>query len=184
MVVRRALVFGLILCSACGLLGGEKALNFLLFRRIVTGYNSKYISLYEAAVSRDCTTINFTLNIARDITADVWLRVTMGQRVSKSGNAYRDVFTYKVNMCQVLGRGKGHSLIHLWMDNVLRQSNFPRSCPLKEGNYYMRNIRSEKDTVPRFIRSGSFRIDSSVYVRDWHNVNLTDTVFYVDIKMK
>jgi len=48
----------------------------------------------------------------------------------------------------------------------------------------MRNIRSEKETIPRFIRSGSFRIDSSVYVRDWNSVNLTETIFYVDIKMK
>lgn len=53
-----------------------------------------------------------------------------------------------------------------------------------QGNYYMRNIRSEKETIPRFIRSGSFRIDSSVYVRDWNSVNLTETIFYVDIKMK
>jgi len=48
----------------------------------------------------------------------------------------------------------------------------------------MCNIRSEKETIPRFIRSGSFRIDSNVYVRDWNGDNLTETTFYMDIKMK
>lgn len=48
----------------------------------------------------------------------------------------------------------------------------------------MRNIRSEKETIPRFIRSGSFRIDSNLYLRQWNNDNLTNTVFYIDIKMK
>ncbi|EDW44485.1 GM22089 [Drosophila sechellia] len=160
------------------------SLNFLLFRKIVADHNSKYISLYEAAISQDYTTINFTLNLARNITADVWLKATIAQRVSKTGESYRDVFTYNVNLCQVMGRAKGISLINFWLNNILRQSNVPRNCPLREGNYYMRNIRSEKETIPRFIRSGSFRIDSSVYVRDWHSVNLTETIFYVDIKMK
>nr|NP_001027146.4 uncharacterized protein Dmel_CG33772 [Drosophila melanogaster]AAZ66077.4 uncharacterized protein Dmel_CG33772 [Drosophila melanogaster] len=184
LLIRRVLLFGIILCLVSRFLEGQKTLNFLLFRKIVANHNSKYISLYEAAISQDHTTINITLNLARNITADVWLKATIGQRVSKSGESYRDVFTYNVNLCQVMGRGKGISLINFWMNNILRQSNMPRNCPLREGNYYMRNIRSEKETIPRFIRSGSFRIDSSVYVRDWNSVNLTETIFYVDIKMK
>ncbi|XP_017084261.1 uncharacterized protein LOC108116754 [Drosophila eugracilis] len=180
----RVLLFGLILCTVCRILEGQKSLNFLLFRKIDTDFNRKYISLYGAAISQDHTTINFTLNFSRNITADVWLRATIGQRVSKKGDTFRDVFTYNVNLCQVMGRAKGNSLINFWLNNILRQSNMPRSCPLMEGNYYMCNIRSEKETIPRFIRSGSFRIDSNVYVRDWNNVNLTDTIFYVDIKMK
>ncbi|XP_016971218.1 uncharacterized protein LOC108038866 [Drosophila rhopaloa] len=184
MLVRSALFFELILCSVCRIHAGPKSLNFLLFRKIVTGYNTKYMSLYEATVSQDFTTVNFTLNFARDISADIWLKSTIGQRVSKRGNTYRDVFTYDINLCRVMGRGKGNSLIDFWMNNVLRESNIPRGCPIKEGNYYMRNIRSEKETIPRFIRSGSFRIDAFVYVRDWHNANLTDTIFYVDINMK
>ncbi|KAH8258719.1 hypothetical protein KR038_004758 [Drosophila bunnanda] len=199
-VIQRALLFGLMVCSAWRFLEGHKvryitqvynyfllltilqSLNYLLFRKITTECNSKYISLYEVGISEDRYTINFTLHIARDISSDVWLRASIAQRVSK--NSYRDIFTYDVNLCQVMGRGKGKSLINYWLDNILRQSNMPRSCPLKEGNYYMSNIRSEKETIPRFIRSGSFRIDSNIYVRDWHNDNLTNTVFYVEIKMK
>nr|XP_016926903.1 uncharacterized protein LOC108007691 [Drosophila suzukii] len=184
LAIRRAFLLGLVLCSVCRFLAGHKSLNFLLFRKTVTGYNSKYVSLYEAAISEDRTTINFTLNLARNITADIWLRATMGQRVSKGEDSYRDVFTYNVNLCKVMGRGKGNSLINFWLNNIMRQSNMPRSCPLKEGNYYMCNIRSEKETIPRFIRSGSFRIDSNVYVRDWNGDNLTETTFYMDIKMK
>ncbi|KAH8270286.1 hypothetical protein KR018_006490, partial [Drosophila ironensis] len=161
-----------------------QTLNSLLFRKIVTAYNSKYISAYEAEVSNDHTTINFTLSFARNITADLWLRASIGQQVLKKENVYRDVFTYNVNLCQVMGRGKGNSLINFWLDNILRQSNMPRSCPIGEGSYYMRNIRSDKETIPRFIRSGNFRIDSNVYVREWRGDNLTNTVFYIDIKMK
>ncbi|KAH8378687.1 hypothetical protein KR009_000735, partial [Drosophila setifemur] len=161
-----------------------QSLNSLLFRRIVTDYNRKYVSFYESAISQDHTTINFTLNFARNITVDLWLRTTIANRVTKSEDEYRDVFTYNVNLCQVMGRGKGKSLINYWMDNVLRESNMPRNCPLREGNYYMCNIKSDKETIPRFIRSGRFRLDSNVYVRDWHNDNLTNTIFYIDIKMK
>ncbi|KAH8335042.1 hypothetical protein KR074_000196 [Drosophila pseudoananassae] len=161
-----------------------QSLNSLLFRKIVTGFNRKYISLYEAEISQDRSTINFTLNFSRNITVDLWLRAAIGQQVSKREDTYRDVFSYNVNLCQVMGRGKGNSLINYWMNNVLRQSNMPRSCPMPEGNYYMRNIRSEKETIPRFIRSGSFQIDSNIYVRQWNNENLTNTVFYIDIKMK
>ncbi|KAH8236131.1 hypothetical protein KR032_008430 [Drosophila birchii] len=198
LVIQRVLLFGLMVFSAWRFIESHKvrsnahihnyiqiftfvqSLNFLVFRKITAEYNRKYISLYEVGISEDHYTINFTLHFARDITADVWLRATIAQRVSK--DSYRDIFTYNVNLCQVMGRGK--SLINYWLDNILRQSNMPRSCPLKMGNYYMSNIRSDKETIPRFIRSGSFRIDSNVYVRDWHNDNLTNTVFYVEIKMK
>ncbi|XP_017019503.1 uncharacterized protein [Drosophila kikkawai] len=182
MLIQRTLLFGLMICSAPRLFESHKSLNYLLFRKITTDYNSKYISLYEVGISEDHYTINFTLHFARDITADLWLKTTIAQRVSK--DSYRDIFTYNVNLCHVMGRGKGNSLINYWLDNILRQSNLPRSCPFKEGHYYMNNIRSEKETIPRFIRSGSFRIDSNIYVRDWHNDNLTNTVFYVEIKMK
>jgi len=152
LAIRRAFLLGLVLCSVCRFLAGHKvrsgrhqhtvffndppqSLNFLLFRKTVTGYNSKYVSLYEAAISEDRTTINFTLNLARNITADIWLRATMGQRVSKGEDSYRDVFTYNVNLCKVMGRGKGNSLINFWLNNIMRQSNMPRSCPLKEVPY-------------------------------------------------
>jgi len=59
----------------------------------------------------------------------------MGQRVSKGEDSYRDVFTYNVNLCKVMGRGKGNSLINFWLNNIMRQSNMPRSCPLKEVPY-------------------------------------------------
>ncbi|EDV52775.1 uncharacterized protein LOC6544233 [Drosophila erecta] len=184
--LRSVLMFVLTLCLVCRFLEGQKSLNVLLFRKIVTDHHRKFISLYEVAISRDHTTVNFTLNLVRNITADIWLRATIGQRVSKNGESYRDVFTYNVNLCQVMGRGKGkgNSLINFWLNSILRHSNMPQICPLKEGNYYMRNIRSEKETIPRFIRSGSFRIDSNAYVRDWHGANLTVTIAYVDIKMK
>jgi len=153
LLIRRVLLFGIILCLVSRFLEGQKVgsrhirasysslttfpqtLNFLLFRKIVANHNSKYISLYEAAISQDHTTINITLNLARNITADVWLKATIGQRVSKSGESYRDVFTYNVNLCQVMGRGKGISLINFWMNNILRQSNMPRNCPLREVLY-------------------------------------------------
>ncbi|XP_041447791.1 uncharacterized protein LOC111072266 [Drosophila obscura] len=180
----RALFVGLLLCSACNLLEGHKPLNLLLFRRIVTDYNSKYVSNYEASVSADFTTINFTLNIMRTITVDVWLRATLAQRVSKKENSYRNVFTYDVNLCHIMGKKKGQSIIDFWLDNVMRNSNMPRQCPFKEGNFTMLNIQSDKETIPRFIRSGSFSIDSNVYMRQWHNDNLTNTIIYVDIKKR
>ncbi|XP_017042212.1 uncharacterized protein LOC108088771 [Drosophila ficusphila] len=180
----KALLAGLILCSACRILSGLKSLNYLLFRRIDTNCNSKYVSRYEAAISPDFTAVNFTLNFRRNITADVWLRAIIGQRVAKTGDSFRDVFTYNVNLCHVMGRVKGNGLINYWLNNILRESNMPRNCPIKRGNYHLRNVRSEMEGVPRFIRSGSIRVASAVYVRDWSNVNLTGTVLYLEIKMQ
>ncbi|XP_002135282.3 uncharacterized protein [Drosophila pseudoobscura] len=180
----RALVVGLLLCSAWRLLEGQKSLSSLLFRRIVTDYNSKYLSHYEASVSADYTTVNFTLHLIRTITVDIWLRATLAQRVSKRENSYRNVFTYNVNLCHILGKARGQSIINFWLENVMRDSNMPKQCLLKEGNYTMLNIQSDKETIPRFVRSGSFSIDSNLYMREWHNDNLTNTVFYVDIRMK
>lgn len=150
MVIQKVLLFGFMICSAWRFLESHKvrsiiqalnffllitflqSLNYVLFRKITTAYNSKYISLYEAGISEDHSTINFTLNFARNITADLWLRATIAQRASKTEDSYRDIFTYNVNLCQVMGRGKGNSLINFWLDNILRQSNLPRTCPLKE----------------------------------------------------
>lgn len=150
MVIQKVLLFGFMICSAWRFLESHKvrsiiqalnffllitflqSLNYVLFRKITTAYNSKYISLYEAGISEDHSTINFTLNFARNITADLWLRAAIAQRASKTEDSYRDIFTYNVNLCQVMGRGKGNSLINFWLDNILRQSNLPRTCPLKE----------------------------------------------------
>ncbi|XP_034655644.1 uncharacterized protein LOC117893219 [Drosophila subobscura] len=183
-VIFKALFVGLLLGSAWELLEGHKSLNSLLFRKIITEYNSKHVSNYEASVSADYSTVNFTLNFVHTITVDVWLRATLAQRVSKKKNSYRNVFTYDVNLCHIMGKGKGQSIINYWLENIMRDSNMPMHCPLKEGNYTMLNIQADKETIPRFIRSGSFSIDSNVYMRQWHNDNLTNTIFYVDIKMK
>ncbi|EDW70274.2 uncharacterized protein [Drosophila virilis] len=158
------------------------AFNSLHFRKVFTNFGRKYASNYAARISPDHMAINMTLDIIRPLTVDLWLKVSIAQRETKS--SYRTIFAYNMNLCNLLGKGKGMNVFHSWVQNIYRYTNMPRSCPIKEGNYYWKNLRPDKDSIPAFIMTGYFRIDSLFYLRDWANDMLTNTSMFVDIKMK
>ncbi|XP_017860812.1 PREDICTED: uncharacterized protein LOC108612441 [Drosophila arizonae] len=159
--------------------GGEGALaNGTVF----TTFECKYVSSYEARISQDQLKMNTTLDLIQAITVDVWAKVSVGQREAKNG--YRNIFSYNVNICSLIGKGKGMGIFQIWVQNILKYSNMPRACPIAEGHYYWRNLRPDRDSIPAFLMTGNFRIDVLFYMRDWSNDMLTNTTVFVDIKMK
>ncbi|XP_023168128.2 uncharacterized protein LOC111597561 [Drosophila hydei] len=158
------------------------AFNSLHFRKVLTKFGPKYASNYAARISPDQLTINLTLDIMKPLTVDVWAKVSIGQREAK--NSYRNIFAYNMNLCNLIGKGKGMNVFQIWVQNIYRYTNMPRHCPIPEGNYYWRELRPDKDSIPAFIMSGHFRIDAMFYMRDWSNDMLTNTSMFVDIKMK
>ncbi|XP_068148486.1 uncharacterized protein [Drosophila tropicalis] len=157
-------------------------MSSLLFRKVNTNFDHKYASAYGMDISEDHQTLNITLDVIKNITVDIWLKASILQKESKA--SYRDIFSYNINMCQMMSRGKSLSLINFWLQNVFRYTNLPMRCPIKEGNYYWINLKSDKETIPSFVKSGNFRIDSMIYMREWHNDFLTNTSMYIDIRMK
>lgn len=101
-----------------------------------------------------------------------------------------------------MGKGKGVNVFSMWVQNIYRYTNMPMSCPIQEvscvchikyqfanysywqGQYYWRNLRPDRDSIPAFIMTGHFRIDALFYMKDWRNDMLTNTSMFVDIKMK
>ncbi|KAH8261323.1 hypothetical protein KR044_007172, partial [Drosophila immigrans] len=159
-----------------------QAFNSLHFRNISTDFGRKYASSYEARISEDNKALTMTLDVVRDLTADVWLKVNITQRATK--NRYKNIFAYNMNLCQLIGRSKGINVFTIWLQNIYRYTNMPMSCPIQEGQYYWKELRPDKDSVPAFIHTGHFRIDAVFYMRDWGNAMLTNTSMFVDIKMK
>lgn len=178
-----------------------KAFNSLHFRRVLTAFESKYASTYEARISQDQLKLNITLDLIQAITVDIWAKVSVGQREAK--NSYRNIFSYNMNICNLIGKGKGISIFQIWVQNIFRYTNMPRACPIAEvsgrslgllesvesieclqGCYYWRNLRPDRDSIPPFLMTGHFRIDVLFYMRDWGNDMLTNTSVFVDIKMK
>ncbi|EDW73238.2 uncharacterized protein Dwil_GK16766 [Drosophila willistoni] len=180
--IPRVFLYLLIMIFFIGYLDGRKSMSALLFRKIVTTYGEKYASAFAFDISENQETLNITLNIVKNITVDVWLRASILQKESKTH--YKELFTYNINLCQVMDQGKSLSLINYWLKNIFRYTNLPMSCPIREGNYHWINLKSDKETIPGFIKSGSYRIDSSIYMREWHNDLLTNCSMFIDIKMK
>ncbi|XP_030244788.1 uncharacterized protein LOC108650331 [Drosophila navojoa] len=180
--VSRAVIFIVTVTSFAQIIVGRRAFNSLHFRRVLTTFECKYASGYEARISQDQLKINITLDLIQAITVDVWAKVSVGQREAK--NSYRNIFSYNMNICSLIGKGKGISIFQIWVQNVFRYTNMPRACPIAEGNYYWRNLRPDRDSIPAFLVTGHFRIDVLFYMRDWSNDMLTNTTVFVDIKMK
>ncbi|EDV97193.1 GH14811 [Drosophila grimshawi] len=154
----------------------------MVFRRVFTKFGHKYASSYEVYISPDQMASNMSLNIIKDLTDNVWLKLGVSQREAK--NVYRSMFAYDVNLCSFSYFGKPVNLIQRWMHNILKYSNIPDSCPIKKGNYYWINLRADKDSIPSFITTGHFRIDALFYMREWNNDMVTNTSMFLDIKMK
>ncbi|XP_032586969.1 uncharacterized protein LOC6583533 [Drosophila mojavensis] len=180
--VPRAVILTVIVVAFGQLAVGRRAFNSLHFRRVFTTFECKYVSSYEARISQDQLKMNTTLDLIQAITVDVWAKVSVGQREAKNG--YRNIFSYNVNICSLIGKGKGMGIFQIWVQNILKYSNMPRACPIAEGHYYWRNLRPDRDSIPAFLMTGNFRIDVLFYMRDWSNDMLTNTTVFVDIKMK
>ncbi|XP_062132702.1 uncharacterized protein LOC133843260 [Drosophila sulfurigaster albostrigata] len=160
----------------------RRAFNTLHFRKVSTDFGRKYASNYAARISEDNKAINMTLDLIRDLTVDLWLKVNITQRETK--NRYKNIFAYNMNLCQLIGKAKGINVFTIWLQNIYRYTNMPMSCPIEEGQYYWRDLRPDKDSIPAFILTGHFRIDALFYMKDWDNDMLTNTTMFVYIKMK
>ncbi|KAH8370707.1 hypothetical protein KR093_004716 [Drosophila rubida] len=160
----------------------SQAFSSLHFRSISTDFGRKYASSYVARISADKMALNMTLDVVRDLTVDLWLKVNITQREAR--NRYKNIFAYDMNLCRLMGKSKGINVFTNWLHNIYRYTNMPRSCPIQAGQYYWQDLRPDKDSIPAFILTGHFRIAALFYMRDWGNAMLTNTSMLVDIKMK
>ncbi|KAH8419587.1 hypothetical protein KR222_007772, partial [Zaprionus bogoriensis] len=160
----------------------QQAFSTLHFRKVSTDFRRKYASDYAASISPDGMAINMTLDVIKDLNVDLWLKVSIVQRESRT--VYRNIFAYNMNLCSLMGKGRRPNVFSVWVQNIYRYTNMPMSCPIPVGQYYLRNLRPDKDSIPAFIMTGHFRIDALFYLKDWRNDMLTNTTMFVDIKMK
>ncbi|XP_039966130.1 uncharacterized protein LOC126762631 [Bactrocera neohumeralis] len=153
----------------------------LYFRSIEKSYNPKYVDSFACNISTDRSTISTSLNIAKNVSVDFWMKVAIAfkQQASKK---YRSILSFNVNLCEVLrNEFNQQGLVHLWIRNLQKYSNMPRTCPWKAGSYYWLNLRPEAGTIPKFISAGLFRIDTQFYLKALNNEPFTNVTIVFEL---
>ncbi|XP_037934184.1 uncharacterized protein LOC119668672 [Teleopsis dalmanni] len=115
---------------------------------------------------------------------DPWMKVAILNKIPKS-KKFRGIFSYDVNMCSIFNKSPiGFNLMYFWINNLLKYSDMPKECPIKKGKYSWKNLQPEKESIPGFVVSGIYRIDSITYFRKEKIEYIANTTMLVDIKMK
>ncbi|CAD7005379.1 unnamed protein product [Ceratitis capitata] len=121
---------------------GRKRFKALLFRRFELYSNPKYVDDFYGNISADRTALNVSMTQITSVPVDYWLGVGISFR-QRAAKKYRSIVSFNVNVCNLLRNELNQqSLIHIWMNNLLKYSNMPRSCPWKAKLRYLyyRNI--------------------------------------------
>ncbi|XP_011292329.1 uncharacterized protein LOC105261774 [Musca domestica] len=125
--------------------------------------------------------------LIQNISEPLWNRFSVELKLKKTINSYRPVFIYESNICEFLGKTARETpnLFAIWIQNVLRYSNLPKSCPILANTYSWHNFRIEKNSLPPVVLVGYYRVNFTNFLKT-NNGRLTinNSTIILIIKMK
>lgn len=103
----------------------------LYFRSIEMEFNPKYVASLFSNISTDRSTMNLALNQIKSAPVDYWMKVSVSYK-QQASKKYLSLLSFNVNLCDLFRNELNQQgLVHLWMSNMLKYSNMPRTCPWK-----------------------------------------------------
>lgn len=130
--------------------GGYK----ILFVQNGLEYDENLVSL-DVKMKRvdDKTLVNVRSELYSDIDDPIVVHVS---HFEMNGNEYEHLLNTSVNICNVMTRVKSHPILKIILTELLKASNFPTSCPIKQDVYYMKDFSVNDDLLPPFLPLGKF----------------------------
>lgn len=112
----------------------------LLFECAETDFNPEYLSKFTIDVAADNASFNSDLIFIKNITEPIWNNLKIDMKPTNISN-YRTIFNFDMNVCDSLGKqgtADKSNMISQWLQNILKYSDLPKSCPVLQVIY--RNI--------------------------------------------
>ncbi|XP_061401955.1 uncharacterized protein LOC133337764 [Musca vetustissima] len=127
--------------------------------------NANFIKNLQINISRQRDSMSIGLEIVQDLT-DVWATVGVGLW-QKTGNKFRAMFSYDIDLCETLLRLKSPKiqLLNKWIVNFLKYGNLSSQCPFFRSSYYFSNLKVDKDSIPDYVPNGKFQTYLSLYLK-------------------
>lgn len=107
-------------------------IRLLLFQDVAITFNKDNLSQYSIDLAEDRQGFNCEIVVIKNITQPVWDKLSIEMKGKKEEN-YKSIFNYEINVCDFLGvtgRTSSTNMIALWIQNILKYSNLPKSCPV------------------------------------------------------
>uniref|UniRef100_A0A1I8Q072 Uncharacterized protein n=1 Tax=Stomoxys calcitrans TaxID=35570 RepID=A0A1I8Q072_STOCA len=147
-------------------------------------YNQEYIWNYTLKFYNDNTTADIDVIMLKPITENLWLQLMIEMKMRQSGE-YNKILSFDFNVCDILTQAN-NPLLKTWLDNISKYGNFPRSCPFKEGLYYVRNFKFDQNSLPKFLLKGFYGVHGLGYLRlsDGDKNILYNSSVFVALKTK
>uniref|UniRef100_A0A1I8Q6S5 Uncharacterized protein n=1 Tax=Stomoxys calcitrans TaxID=35570 RepID=A0A1I8Q6S5_STOCA len=105
----------------------------LFFKCVETGFNKDYMDQFSIDISEDHSSFNAVAIYNKDIDNSYYIKLVVDMFVSKT-KIYRTLFNFEGNICDLLGNSdtKSINLFSTWMQNILKYSDMPKSCPIRK----------------------------------------------------
>ncbi|XP_073841512.1 uncharacterized protein [Musca autumnalis] len=170
-------------------LAAKQKSRVLLFEEVSTTCNPEYLNKFELLLSEEKHGFDVEILLIKNITEPVWNKLSVEMKLKKE-NQYKKIFGYETNVCDFIGvSGRSaveNNIIMTWVQNALKYSNLPKSCPVLEGSYSWRNFKVEKNSIPPFAVNGLYRVNVTNFLK-MPETQITEISFcslIVNIKMK
>ncbi|XP_075162663.1 uncharacterized protein LOC142235297 [Haematobia irritans] len=155
----------------------------IIFKSTEINFNKEYISNFTMQISPDGSTFDCEVIFIQDIIDSYWILLSV-EMMLPSTNNYRSLFKYDIDACSILGT-KDMNIVALWMQNIMKYSNLPKSCPIRKGSYIWQNFKVNQNSIPAFVINGLYRIKASNYIKgSSENLDLINVTLNVEVKMK
>ncbi|XP_073844082.1 uncharacterized protein [Musca autumnalis] len=157
-----------------------------LFENATKYRNPDYFSRYVIKFSEDRQSMDVEAVLIRNITEPIWNRFSVEYKMKKDTN-YRLMFNYETNVCEFLGKTTKEStnIFAIWIQNILKYSNLPNSCPILAKIYSWKNFRIERNSIPPVLMNGYYRANITNFLKTYHGkLVINNSTMVALIKMK
>lgn len=98
-----------------------------------------------------CLAVVFQLNEELD---DVYLKYAISLELEEAN--YTTVVNRSVNFCKFLKQHSMDPLLRIIYEDVLKQDNFIKRCPITKGSYTLREYHIDEEILPSYVPEASF----------------------------
>lgn len=99
------------------------------------------------------TVVNVKSEVFDDIDDPIVVHISDYEWIN---NEFQHLANVSLNVCNVMTRVKAHPILKIVLQELLKASNIPTSCPIKRGPYYMKDFILNEDLLPPFLPLGKF----------------------------
>ncbi|XP_055856212.1 uncharacterized protein LOC129919378 [Episyrphus balteatus] len=128
--------------------------------------NPKYVDSCEAGITPGSNGLTGDLkaHLATDITKDLSVELRFFMK-NKQETEYKKFFTYDFELCKLMEGFMSQTVARLWAQSLKKFSNFPITCPIMQGDYYIKKMKIDRKSIPMVAINGIYMVKVFMYIK-------------------